>query len=80
MTVWEIPTDEVPEGILTDVYNVRIIDGVYTLDQVSIARGTQSRLLKEADDIIHYLERAVKRGMVKRKSSDWKPGRNTACF
>ena len=63
MTVWEIPADEAPEGILTDGYNARIIDGVYSLDQSVIARGTQSRLLKEADDTIRYLERAVKHGM-----------------
>lgn len=63
MTVWEIPADEAPEDILTDGYNARIIDGAYSLDQAVIARDTQSRLLKEADDTIRYLERAVKHGM-----------------
>nr|WP_275992790.1 tail fiber assembly protein [Enterobacter asburiae] len=63
MTVWEIPADESPEGILTDGYNARIIDGVYSLDQAVIARGTQFRLLKEAEDTIRYLERAVKHDM-----------------
>ncbi|MEH4990358.1 tail fiber assembly protein [Enterobacter asburiae] len=63
MTVWEIPADEAPEGILTDGYKARIIDGVYAPDQVVIARGTQSRLLQEAEDTIRYLERAVKYGM-----------------
>ncbi|GLH24085.1 hypothetical protein ENT52713_14810 [Enterobacter sp. 200527-13] len=63
MTVWEIPADEAPEGILTDGYNARIIDGVYSLDPLIIARDTQSRLLKEAEDTIRYLERAVKHGM-----------------
>lgn len=63
MTVWEIPADEAPEDILTDGYNARIINGVYSLDEVIIARGTQSRLLKEAEDTIRYLERAVKLGM-----------------
>ncbi|MGN5575895.1 tail fiber assembly protein [Enterobacter sp. Lyrl_3] len=59
MTVWEIPVDEAPEGILTDGYNARIIDGVYILDQVVIARGTQSHLLKEAKDKIAILQDAV---------------------
>lgn len=59
MTVWEIPADEAPEGILTDGYNARIIDGVYILDQVVIARGTQSRLLLEARDKIAILQDAV---------------------
>ena len=59
MTVWEIPTDEAPEGILTDGYNARIIDGVYSLDQVVIARGTQSSLLREAKDKIAILQDAV---------------------
>ncbi|MEH4987029.1 tail fiber assembly protein [Enterobacter asburiae] len=59
MTVWEIPADEAPEGILTDGYNARIIDGVYSLDQVVIARGTQSSLLREAKDKIAILQDAV---------------------
>lgn len=75
MTVWEIPTDEAPEGILTDGHSARIIDGVYTLDLVIIARGTQSRLQKEADDVIRYLERAVKHNMAtdeeKRRLDAW---------
>lgn len=63
MTVWEIPADDAPENILTEGYNAKIIDGVYILDQVIIVRGTQSRLLKEADAIIRRLERAVKHDM-----------------
>lgn len=64
MTVWEIPADEAPEGILTDGYNARIIDGVYTLDLVVIARGTQSSLLREAKDKIAILQDAVDLNMV----------------
>ncbi|WP_439412741.1 tail fiber assembly protein [Enterobacter ludwigii] len=33
------------------------------VDPVVVAEGTQSRLLKEAEDIIRYLERAVKYDM-----------------
>ncbi|HDR2588160.1 TPA: tail fiber assembly protein [Enterobacter ludwigii] len=60
MTVWEIPADEAPDNILTEGYQAKIIDGVYILDHVTIAEGTQRRLLKEADDTIRYLERAVR--------------------
>lgn len=69
-------------AILTDGYNARIIDGVYTLDQSVIARGTQLlRLLKESEDIIRYFERAVKYGMATEDDKgNLKLGINTACY
>ena len=63
MTVWEIPADEAPEGILTEGYNAKIIDGVYILDRVIISSGTRSRLLAEAERIIFPLALAVKHDM-----------------
>ncbi|MFZ4170914.1 tail fiber assembly protein [Enterobacter ludwigii] len=63
MTVWEIPADEAPEGILTEGYNAKIIDGVYILDRVIISSGTRSCLLAEAERIIFPLALAVKHDM-----------------
>lgn len=63
MTVWEIPEDEAPGDILTEGYNARIIDGIYSIDHNIILRGTQLRLLAEAENVIAPLERAVKYGM-----------------
>ncbi|WP_439412639.1 tail fiber assembly protein [Enterobacter ludwigii] len=63
MTVWEIPADEAPEGILTEGYNAKIIDGVYILDHIAITEGTQRRLLAEAREKIAILQDAVDLGM-----------------
>ncbi|WP_181367062.1 tail fiber assembly protein [Enterobacter sp. CGMCC 5087] len=63
MTVWEIPADEAPDNILTEGYQAKIIDGAYMVEHITIAKGTQRRLLAEAEKIIRPLERAVKYGM-----------------
>ncbi|MGC4124130.1 tail fiber assembly protein [Enterobacter sp.] len=63
MTVWEIPASEAPDNILTEGYRAMIIDGVYQVNNVVITQETRAGLLREADDVIRPLERAVKHGM-----------------
>jgi hypothetical protein len=63
MTVWEIPANEAPNNILTEGYDAKIIDGVYSIDSNQILKGKQQNLLTEAERNITPLARAVKYGM-----------------